>query len=131
VTAPTGLSRRVLDVFGLIAGREQVRRGETAVRAPFLGDCEHLVLTGQVVKVIGTTHRFPQGEISGQHDILPAQGYEQRALRGPRTDPWYRDQLRDELVVGQCALSFHGNATVREAFGEITKRADLAPRKTR
>ena len=52
-----------------------------------------------MIQPIGASYRLTQSKIAGQDDILPSEGDEQGALRGPRPDARNGRQLGDEIVV--------------------------------
>ena len=83
---PDRLFTSCFEVAGFGLGGEEIGRGQTSERAPLLSDLEYLLLTGKMIEAIRTAYRLAQREISRQDDVLPSQGDEQGALRGPWPD---------------------------------------------
>src|SRR5216684_2535629 len=100
----------------LEGGGKQVAGRQAAVRPPFLGDGEDLLLGGEVVELV----RGPDG-------LTEREG----AWHGPGTYPRNRGELAHELIVWQPAQDLGVQPAVRQPRGEVAERADLPPREPR
>src|SRR5712691_11879265 len=112
----------------LEGGGEQVAGRKAAVGPPFLGDVEDLLLGGAVVELVSGLDGLSQRKVTGQHDVLPAEGDDERALHGPGTYPGNDRELRHDLVVGQAAQDIRVQPAVRHALGEVAECVGLPPR---
>src|SRR5438105_10276205 len=85
---------------GLVEGRgEKVTGGQTAVGPPLFCDGDDLLLTWQMVELVGALHGLAQRQVAWQHDVFSLQRDEQRALRGPRAYPRDGRECCHELLV--------------------------------
>src|SRR6266849_6922335 len=113
----------------LEGGGKQVAGRQAAVGPPFLGDGEDLLLSGEVVELVGDLDGLTEREVARQDDVFSLERDDEGALHGPGTYPRNRGELCHELVVWQPAQDVRVQPAVRQPPGEVAERADLPPRK--
>ena len=78
-----------------------------------------------MVELVHGPDSLAQGQVTGQHDVLPVQGEDQRALHGPRPDPGNEGELRDDLLIRQAAQHGQVQPSVGHPLREIAQRGHL------
>src|SRR5229473_4374290 len=115
----------------LEGGGKQVAGRQAAVRPPFLGDGEDLLLGGEVVELVRGPDGLTEREVAWQDDVFSLERDNEGALHGPGTYPRNRGELAHELIVWQPAQDLGVQPAVRQPRGEVAERADLPPREPR
>src|SRR5207247_3916822 len=95
-----GLARRYRWRFGPLEGSgKQIAGRQAAVRPPFLGDAEDLLLGGKVVELIGNLDGLTERKVARQDDVFSLERDDEGALHGPRAYPRNRGEFCHELVI--------------------------------
>ncbi len=71
----------------LEGGREQVARGNTAIRPPLFSEGQHLGLAWEVVELVGPLDGPSQCKVAWEDYVFSSEGEDQRPLSGPWADP--------------------------------------------
>src|SRR5258708_38485496 len=108
---------RQLRVEPIERGREQIARGNTAVRPPLLSDGHYLLLARKMVELVGTPDGPSKRKVTRQDHVFSSECEDQRTLSGPWANAWDRGQRGDELVVRQLAQDLGVQSPVGKVLG--------------